>query len=75
MSKPNSSYNHQTYNHLFFDRIRAVQLEVEFMKSYLLREEEGRIGGAGLKGEIDALEKVSTLLFDGVYMPIREKWL
>lgn len=75
MSNPNSSYKHQPFNHLFFDRIRAVELEVEFMKSYLLREEEGRVGGAGLKGEIDALQEVSTLLFDGVYKPIRDKWL
>lgn len=68
-------YQHQTLNHLFFDRIREVQLEVEFMKSYLLREEEGRIGGAGLKGEIRALDRVSLLLFDEVYKPIRDKWL
>lgn len=68
-------YQHQIYNHLFFDRIRAVQLEVEFMKAYLEREESSRIGGAGLKREISTLEKISSLLFDGVYKPIREKWV
>lgn len=68
-------YRHQTFNHLFFDRIRAVQLEVEFMMAYLEKEESGRIGGAGLKREIAALRKVSSLLFDDVYSPIREQWI
>lgn len=46
----NVPYQHQTWNHLFFDRIRAVQIEVEFMQAYLLKEENSRSGGAGLKG-------------------------
>ena len=70
-----NSYQHQTWNHLFFDRVREVQLEVELLKAYLQQEESGRIGGAGLKREIFALSRVSSLLFDGVYKPIREKWL
>lgn len=71
----NVPYQHQTWNHLFFDRIRAVQLEVEFMQAYLLKEENSRSGGAGLKGEIKALGHISNVLFNQVYKPIREKWL
>lgn len=70
-----SSYSHQTTNHLIFDRIREVQLEVDLLRSYLQCEETGRIGGAGLKHEISVLADVSTSLFDDVYMPLREKWL
>ena len=62
-------------NHLFFDRVRSLQFEVDLLCSYLKREEEGRIGGAGLASEISALEKVSSVLFDEVYKPIRKKWL
>lgn len=68
-------YQHQTYNHLFFDRIRAVQLEVVFLRSYLVIEENSRSGGAGLAGEIQALDSCSALLFDAVYKPLRSKWL
>ena len=68
-------YQHQTWNHLVFDRIRAVQLEVRLLQSYLVEEESSRIGGAGLSGQIKALERCSSLLFDGVYMPLRDKWL
>ena len=68
-------YQHQTSNHLFFDRVRSLQFEVDLLCSYLKREEEGRNGGAGLASEIKALEKVSSILFDDVYMSIREKWL
>lgn len=68
-------YQHQTSNHLFFDRVRSLQFEVDLLCSYLKREEEGRIGGAGLASEIKALDKVSSILFDDVYMSIREKWL
>ena len=68
-------YQHQTSNHLFFDRVRSLQFEVDLLCSYLKREEDGRIGGAGLASEIKALEKVSSILFDDVYMSIREKWL
>lgn len=75
MKRPHEvPYQHQTWNHLFFDRIRSVQLEIELMRAYLQREEDGRIGGAGLKQEIDALSAVSSILFDDVYKPIREKW-
>lgn len=69
------SYQHQTWNHLFFDRIRAVQLEIRLMQSYLAEEEASRIGGAGLSRQIKALERCSSILFDGVYMPLRDKWL
>lgn len=68
-------YQHQTSNHLFFERVRSLQFEVDLLCSYLKREEEGRIGGAGLVSEINALEKVSSVLFDEVYKPIRKKWL
>lgn len=68
-------YQHQISNHLFFDRVRSLQFEVDLLCSYLKHEEEGRIGGAGLASEINALEKVSSVLFDEVYKPIREKWL
>lgn len=67
-------YQHQTVNHLIFDRIRSVQLEVDLLRAYLTEEENSRIGGAGLKSEINALSRASTLLFDRVYMPLREKW-
>lgn len=68
-------YQHQTSNHLFFDKVRSLQFEVDLLCSYLKREEEGRIGGAGLDSEIEALEKVSCVLFDDVYKSLREKWL
>lgn len=68
-------YQHQTSNHLFFDRVRSLQFEVDLLCSYLKREEEGRIGGAGLSFEIEALENVSRVLFDDVYKSLREKWL
>ena len=48
-------YQHQTSNHLFFDRVRSLQFEVDLLCSYLKREEEGRNGGAGLASEIKAL--------------------
>lgn len=67
-------YQHQTYNHLIFDRIRSVQLEVELLKAYLEQDEFSRIGGAGLKDEIDVLAFVSHLLFDDVYHTLRKKW-
>ena len=68
-------YQHQTSNHLFFDRVRAVQFEVELLKTYLEAEEHGRDGGAGLAHEIKTLSDVSALLFDEVYLSIRKKWL
>lgn len=68
-------YQHQTSNHLFFDRVRSLQFEVDLLCSYLKREEEGRICGAGLSSEIEALENVSRVLFDDVYKSLREKWL
>lgn len=68
-------YHHQTWNHLFFDRLRAVQLEIRFMQSYLQEEESGRIGGAGLSSEIAALSKCGDILFTDVYQSIRGKWL
>ena len=65
-SNPYSTpYQHQTWNHFFFDRIREVQLEVHLLRAYLQQEESARIGGAGLKREISALSWVSSLLFDG----------
>lgn len=67
-------YQHQTWNHLFFDRIRAVQLEILLMRSYLVEEEAFRSGGAGLADQVRALESCSALLFDDVYMPLRDKW-
>lgn len=72
---PRPSYQHQTINHLIFDRIREVQIEVDLLRAYLQCEETGRVGGAGLKHEISALTDVSNLLFDDVYMLLREKWL
>lgn len=68
-------YQHQTSNHLFFDRVRSLQFEVDLLCSYLKRFEEGRIGGADLASEIKALENVSSVLFDEVYKSLREKWL
>ena len=68
-------YQHQTWNHLFFDRIRTVQLDIELMKAYLVDEERGRTGGAGLLHEIESLTRCSSLLFDEVYQPLRDKWL
>lgn len=70
-----SNYVHQTYNHLFFDRVRAVQFEVDLLKAYLVDEENSRVGGAGLSSEISALNSVSTILFDDVYHSIRQKWM
>lgn len=68
-------YQHQTWNHLFFDRIRSVQLEIRLMQSYLVEEEASRSGGAGLSRQIKSLHRCSMILFDDVYMPLRDKWL
>lgn len=65
---------HLTSNQLFFTKVRFLQFEVDLLRSYLLEEESSRVGGAGLSSEIEALEKVSSLLFDGVYKPLRDCW-
>lgn len=67
-------YRHQTWNHLFFDRIRHVQLEIRLIQSYLAEEEASRVGGMGLAPEIKALERCSSILFDSVYMPLSKAW-
>ena len=69
-----SEYVHQTYNHLMFDRIRELQLDVELIKSYLIREETSRVGGADLADIIFALDRISSDVFELVYKPLREKW-
>ena len=74
VSRSRSLYQHQTINHLIFDRVREIQLEVDLLRAYLQCEEVGRIGGAGLKHEISVLTDVSISLFDDVYKPLREKW-
>ena len=69
-----SQYEHKTWNHLVLDKVRETQVDVELLKSYLAREEEGRQGGAGLRENIGRLDLVSGILFDEVYKPLREKW-
>lgn len=68
------SYVHKTTNHLVFDRIRQIQLDVDFLCSYLQREEASRVSGAGLSSEIKALMRVHNLLFEDVYQSLRSKW-
>ena len=70
-------YRHQTYNHLVFDRIRAIQLEVEFLASYLRQNNkvQNLDGAYPLDFEIRALDKCSRILFDEVYHPLRCKWI
>ena len=69
-----SEYQHQTYNHLIFDKVRQIQLDVELVKSYLQQEENSRVGGADLAEVISALQTISTDIFEVVYKPLRNKW-
>lgn len=70
-------YRHQTFNHLVFDRLRAVQLEVEFLAAYLRQNNKAQNldGTFPLDREIRALDKCSRILFDDVYHSLRGKWL
>ena len=70
-------YRHQTFNHLVFDRLRAVQLEVEFLAAYLRQNNKSQNldGTFPLDREIRALDKCSSILFDEVYHSLRGKWL
>lgn len=65
-----AEYVHQTYNQLTFDKVRSVQYEIELLKSYL--RDSNDFGC--LDSEIAALRECSTILFDSVYKPLREKW-
>ena len=67
-------YLHQTYNHLTFDQIRAIQMGVKYLTAYLQVELEHNYSDE-LAGIVGKLEDVSDILFDGVYKPIRRIWL
>lgn len=67
-------YQHQSWNHLVFDKVRSIQLDIEFLKAYLMANDFASADPRH-QSEIQALQECSTLLFDDVYKSLREKWL
>lgn len=63
-------YQHKTFNHLTFDYVRKIQFEVNLLRSYI---DDGTPGGE-YDDVMKALNRIDTLLFDGVYKPLRDRW-
>lgn len=59
-------YEHKTCNHLFFDKIRSLSMEIDYVSAYL---KESNVPRALL----NKLSQAHELLFE-VYKDIRELW-